>query len=847
MIARFASARGRWFQVIRAVVLALGVLGIGSCGGDSSGPPPVATVAITPSPASVAVGTTQQLTATARDASGVTVPGTTTTWSSANQSIATVGSSGLVTAVAIGTTTVTARINGVGGNVTVNVTPPPVAIVTIEPPAPSTTVGGVVQLTATPRDAAGGALTGRVVTWSSGNQTIATVGVVNGLVAGVSVGSTQIIATVEGVTGSVTVTVGTGSLPLSITSILPNPLNAGAIATIQGTGFSATLTNNTVTIGGFVSLVTAATATSLTVSIPSSICLPTGNATVRVALSSGGATQMSHPFQSTAPPVTVAVGQQLIISNPVNFCLQFAAGASPESYAIGVQSVSEVPSQLTQVGVRSAIPASSSPSSALAVQSLDVVTPAATHLDLETPAARRWSRHRQAELALRAEERSLPFAQRRGVDAAFAASATLAIPGNTQLGDTVNIKVATVGGLCTSSTPIRAVMRHVGQRAFWVEDIGNPTGGLTAQDYQNLGGLFDNQVWSTHTNYFGMPTDGDGNSRIVIVVTKEINRRGNVLGFVSSGDFFSTTSCPASNQGEYFYSIAPDPTGIYALGAFTVDDARLEVPKLIAHEFTHIIQFGRRFQIAPQGPIQSVWELEGQATLAEEVVGHAVTGNQIRQNYGIEIVLNQPEVHPIDWYIDPFIDLFLYYGYQSQTAKFPNAPEECGWLTTAVADLGPCLGGRGVYGVSWSFLRWLSDQFGPTFTGGEQGIHRALIESTRTGFANITNVIGEPVDRLLSQWAATLYVDDGIPGLNSRLTLASWNLFDVNSRVLPATLRLVPRSRTFSDFFDIFNVRAGSSAYFRVSGSNRPAAAISVISSTGSLPSSMRVWVVRIQ
>jgi hypothetical protein len=123
-----------------------------------------------------------------------------------------------------------------------------------------------------------------------------------------------------------------------------------------------------------------------------------------------------------------------------------------------------------------------------------------------------------------------------------------------------------------------------------------------------------------------------------------------------------------------------------------------------------------------------------------------------------------------------------------------------------------------------------------------------LIGGTAVGFSNIFSVVGEPVDRMLPQWAAALYVDDGIPGLNTRLTFASWNMLDINFRVLPITARLTPRARTFSNFSDQVTVRAGSSAYFRVGGTNRPATAISVANPNGgALPATMRLWVVRIQ
>ena len=83
-----------------------------------------ATVTVTPAnPALTAVGGTQQLTATARDASSNIVSGATFTWASSDASVATVSSTGLVTAVGSGTATITATApGGAGGSTTVTVT-----------------------------------------------------------------------------------------------------------------------------------------------------------------------------------------------------------------------------------------------------------------------------------------------------------------------------------------------------------------------------------------------------------------------------------------------------------------------------------------------------------------------------------------------------------------------------------------------------------------------------------------------------------------------------------------------------------------------------------------------------
>src|SRR5687768_16855801 len=78
------------------------------CGGDSSGPPAVATVDVSTPSGDIVVGQTSQLSATARDGSGNALSNRTVTWSSSSTTTATVSSSGLVTGVAPGTATISA-------------------------------------------------------------------------------------------------------------------------------------------------------------------------------------------------------------------------------------------------------------------------------------------------------------------------------------------------------------------------------------------------------------------------------------------------------------------------------------------------------------------------------------------------------------------------------------------------------------------------------------------------------------------------------------------------------------------------------------------------------------------
>ncbi len=168
--------------------------------------PSIASVVVSPASASVPVGQTLQLTGTPEDANGNPLPGRTISWSSGNSAVATVNGNGLVTGVAAGATTITATSEGTSGTAAVTVTSVPVASVTVSPATVSLQPGQTQQLTATPKDAGGNALSGRMVTWASGSTAVATVSG-SGLVSGVAAGSATITATSEGKSGSASVTV----------------------------------------------------------------------------------------------------------------------------------------------------------------------------------------------------------------------------------------------------------------------------------------------------------------------------------------------------------------------------------------------------------------------------------------------------------------------------------------------------------------------------------------------------------------------------------------------------------------------------------------------------------------
>jgi len=108
---------------ITLILIAAAVTAI-ACGDDDSptGTAAVTSVSVTATSPNLFVGSTTQLVAATKDASGNAITGATVTWTSSSDAIATVSPTGLVTGVAPGNATITAASNGKTGTATLTIT-----------------------------------------------------------------------------------------------------------------------------------------------------------------------------------------------------------------------------------------------------------------------------------------------------------------------------------------------------------------------------------------------------------------------------------------------------------------------------------------------------------------------------------------------------------------------------------------------------------------------------------------------------------------------------------------------------------------------------------------------------
>ncbi len=271
----------------------------------------VASVSVAPATGRMQVGDSLRVEAVARDAQGSALSGRAVAWTSSNAAIASVNSSGVIRGTGAGSAVITATVEGKSATVSVTVDPvisTIVADVFVSLGATTLDVNQTTQAVATLKDSDGNVVTGKSVTWTSADPSLATVSA-GGLVTARAAGTVSIVATSEGVSGGATVSikappvasVASVSVSLSPTSINAGQTSqatvtlrdaAGNVLTGRTIGYSSSNTTvASVSVGGVVTGVSGGT-----VQITATSEGKTGSATLTV---SGGS--------STAPVASITL------------------------------------------------------------------------------------------------------------------------------------------------------------------------------------------------------------------------------------------------------------------------------------------------------------------------------------------------------------------------------------------------------------------------------------------------------------------------------------------------------------------------------------------------------------
>ncbi len=364
---------------------------------------------------------------------------------------------------------------------------------------------------------------------------------------------------------------------------------------------------------------------------------------------------------------------------------------------------------------------------------------------------------------------------------------------------------------CQSFVPSTATVKVVGQRvAIYLDDAAPPNGYVQA-DLDQVGQLFDTQLYPIDTTAFGRESDLDNNGVVVVLLTQRVNALApdcNSTGSVILGYFFGLDLLPSqahSNSGEVFYGLVPDPNN----GSCDISKAFATsfLPPTFIHEFQHMISFNQHV-LMRQGTSEDTWLNEGLSHFAEELGGRLIPDTECQVAGDCETQFLRGDLNNAQVYLDSLESQFL-------------------------IEPGNSTGTLGERGANWLFVRWLGDHFSATQPIATE-LTRALVQTNRLGTANVEAVTGERFSTLVGEWQLANYLDN-LPGFtpaSDRLQYSSFNF-----RALYQPYPLVPDAPGSATFTRTGTLRAGSGHHLDiVQGPSDPEETILLTGPGGTAP-----------
>lgn len=455
--------------------------------------------------------------------------------------------------------------------------------------------------------------------------------------------------------------------------------------------------------------------------------------------------------------------------------------------------------------------------------------------------------------------RFTPFGASRLSARRSAQVSQLAVPA---VGDTINIKIpnAATTDLCDSFISTQAIVASVSQKAILMVDTldGPPASLFTQAQMDSITSEFDAVTYPTDAAYFNTPTDVDGNGRIIMLFTGQINKltpqnspptAGFVGGFFFAGDFFPVVAtaqaqaCPQSNEAEIFYLLSPDPTAKFG-NVRSTSSVRQGTRGTIAHEFQHMINAGNRFQNPLVSDFESTWLDEALAHFAEDAVG------RVQRGFGDLQALTFNDVLPCN--ICSQRDDFNAFFFQNlaRLTDWMDQPDHF----SPISDLADT--SLATRGAAWAIVRYAADNY----SGGlPRSLTRLLVAGPDTGVTNFVAATKSPIDTVVKGWLVSMYADHlGITGLDPKYQYRSYNFRSVMPPVAQSVLSQsvatyplrIQAIGSGTDNISSMN-RSGTGSYFRLTvAAGAGAKNVKILNTSGTTTASFlgeHIYVLRVQ
>lgn len=194
-----------------------------------------------------------------------------------------------------------------------------------------------------------------------------------------------------------------------------------------------------------------------------------------------------------------------------------------------------------------------------------------------------------------------------------------------EVGSTRTFKVLNSLSGSTSYDTITAELRYISDDLYVYVDTRN-TDIMTDSILQEVIVPFDSVIETEREMFNASESDVNGDERIAVLYTQQVNELGALGGGIISGYFFggdeySAKKYAASNEMEVIYSMIPDPQGSFGTAVSTEFALSNILPTVLPHEFQHMISYNQHVLVR-KGAAEESFLNEAISHLAEDIYSY---------------------------------------------------------------------------------------------------------------------------------------------------------------------------------------------------------------------------------
>jgi hypothetical protein len=236
-----------------------------------------------------------------------------------------------------------------------------------------------------------------------------------------------------------------------------------------------------------------------------------------------------------------------------------------------------------------------------------------------------------------------------------------------------------------------------------------------------------------------------------------------------------------------FYMMVPDPTGVVNGNKFRTGFVDTLTTGVLAHEFQHLINAGRRMYVNTSATdFEETWLNEGLSHEAQELLFFQESYYNPRVRLGASVI-GDTQQHFDEWVADDAPNFQNFWLYLSDPANHSPIDASTDDLETR--------------GAAWAFLRFAADKA----YGNDAVVWKRFVNSTTTGIGTLTFALQTNPQPLLQAFALA----------NMTKSHPSWDFADIYTRIFVGGSYPLPYMGLQEGVAVPVAARGGSASYYQ--------------------------------